>query len=86
MIIVNVCQDIAEGSLADKAYHLCICSYALHVLDDSHLFSTLLQLSFVAAHMVVLSPHKKPTIGAHTGWEMLSTQVTETVHVTDVST
>ena len=50
-------------------------SYALHVLDDSHLFSTLMGLSLVTAHLIVLSPHKKPAIGVQHGWTLVATQV-----------
>ncbi|GAX76446.1 hypothetical protein CEUSTIGMA_g3891.t1 [Chlamydomonas eustigma] len=74
-------QDIADGCLLDRFYHLCICSYALHVLEESKLFSTLIQLSFTVAHLVVVSPHKKPLIGAHTGWLLLHEMVIERVHV-----
>ncbi len=42
------------------------------MLDDGRLFGTLLQLSCVAAHLVVLSPHKKPVIGENTGWALIS--------------
>jgi hypothetical protein len=42
--------DVADGCLTEEGdgtggggpFHLCMCSYALHVLDDSRLFSTLL--------------------------------------------
>jgi hypothetical protein len=55
-------------------------SYALHVLDESKLFSTLFSLSLVAAHLVVLSPHKKPTICPHHGWALVEERVVERVH------
>ena len=55
-------------------------SYALHVLDESKLFSTLMALSLVTSHLVVLSPHKKPVIGAHHGWALMEEQVVERVH------
>jgi hypothetical protein len=35
----------------------------------------------VAAHLVVLSPHKKPVIGEHTGWSLIEHKVIQRVHV-----
>lgn len=73
-------QDVADGWLCDRSYHLVVSSYALHVLDASKLFATLMQLSLVAGHLLVLSPHKKPIIEPHTGWELVEHVVVERVH------
>jgi hypothetical protein len=44
-----------------------ICSFALHLLEDSSgLFSLLWELSLKARWLVVLAPHKKPEVkGPH---------------------
>eukprot|EP00798_Chlamydomonas_sp_ICE-L_P022125 gene22125-29186_t len=73
-------QDVADGCLLDRAYHVCACSYALHVLEGSKLFATLMSLSLVCGYLIVLSPHKKPSINAACGWEMKEHIVIERVH------
>ena len=34
----------------------------------------------MTAHLVVLSPHKKPVISPHHGWELIEERVVERVH------
>ncbi|EEB06276.1 fungal protein [Schizosaccharomyces japonicus yFS275] len=68
-------QDIADEKLPpapskeDGAYDLVVCSFALHLLtDDSSLWATLYTLSTQARWLLVLAPHKKPTIKPNWGW------------------
>lgn len=57
-------QDVGAGLLSDegRSYHLVVCSYAMHVLEPSFLFPTLQQLALVAAHLLILAPHKLPRV------------------------
>ncbi|KIJ55122.1 hypothetical protein M422DRAFT_41190 [Sphaerobolus stellatus SS14] len=47
-----------------------ICSFALHLIEPSELFSLLWELSLKARWLVVLEPHKKPEIKDGWGWEL----------------
>ena len=42
-------QDVGAGHLTDmgRAYHIVVCSYAMHVLEPSFLFPCLQQLALV---------------------------------------
>lgn len=73
-------RDIADGALSERDYDICICSFALHLLDNSNLFSTLICLSFVSRYLIVVSPHKKPVIEIHMGWELIEDITKDRVH------
>lgn len=63
-------DDIIKGSLRGKNYSLVICSYALHLLEESKLPMFLLQLPQITDNLLILSPHKKPYIKENWGWEL----------------
>lgn len=63
-------DDIIRGSLRGKNYSLVICSYALHLLEESKLPVFLLQLPEITDNLLILSPHKKPYIKESWGWEL----------------
>lgn len=63
-------DDIMRGSLRGKYYSLVICSYALHLLEESKLPVFLLQLPDITDNLLILSPHKKPYIKEGWGWEL----------------
>lgn len=63
--------DIANGLLPDQPeiYDIVICSFALHLLtESSQLWALLNALATRAKYLVVLAPHKKPSIKPEWGW------------------
>ena len=63
-------EDIAGGAFADRTFSLIVCSFALHLADDSRLPGICSQLSFIAPTMLILTPHKRPLIDEKWGWEL----------------
>jgi len=63
-------DDISKGSLRGRFYSLIICSYALHLLEESKLPMFLLQLPEITDSLLIISPHKKPYIKDGWGWEL----------------
>ncbi len=61
-------EQIAEGILADQYYSLIVCSFALHLADDSRLPILCYQLSLIAPALVVITPIKRPHIEEAWGW------------------
>lgn len=64
--------DITQGSLPEypETIDMVICSFALHLLtESSQLWALLQSLSSRARYLVVLAPHKKPTIKDEWDWQ-----------------
>ena len=62
-------EEVAGGVLDElPPYDLVIASFCLHLLDRSYLHTTLAALARSARLLVVLTPHKRPTIEPSTGW------------------
>lgn len=55
-------KDIVQGALQNKKYHTIICSFAMHLCEQSMLNSLLYQLSLIADTLVIITPHKRPEI------------------------
>ncbi|MBZ0307118.1 MAG: class I SAM-dependent methyltransferase [Anaerolineae bacterium] len=55
-------EDIAAGVLEGRQYSLIICSFALHLVEESRLPVLAYQLSLIAPALLILTPHKRPTI------------------------
>ena len=73
--------DVEGGILSDKQFDVTISSYAMHLIDQSRLFTTCQALALVSAKLIVISPHKRPEIAPSMGWT-LEEEFTETkVHV-----
>ncbi len=60
-------EDLVVYGLKAK-YDTIICSYAMHLLDQSRLPDLIWQLSRSSKNLLILSPNKKPNIGY--GWGM----------------
>jgi len=80
-------DDIANGTLqeflTEKGHDnigLCVCSFALHLLDTSKLYSVCFQLASHCKFLLILSPHKKPEIKPNSGWELCFEIVEERIH------
>lgn len=63
-------EQIAGGALAGRRYSLIICSFAMHLIDQSWLPALLLQLGLISDTMWILTPHKRPEFRPEWGWTM----------------
>ena len=61
-------EQIAAGALAGRWYSAIVCSFALHLVEPSRLPARALQLSLAGASLLVLTPHKRPSIRPAWGW------------------
>jgi SAM-dependent methyltransferase len=74
-------EQIGEGVLADEQFSLIVCSFALHLADDSRLPVLCYQLSRIAAVLVVITPIKRPHIEEAWGWTMEAEVMLERVRL-----
>jgi 2-polyprenyl-3-methyl-5-hydroxy-6-metoxy-1,4-benzoquinol methylase len=58
--------DVEHGALAEFRWNTVVCSYAFHLCEQSRLAAVCTQLSSVADHLVIVTPHKRPEISP--GW------------------
>lgn len=72
-------EQISGGALAGRDYSLIVCSFAMHLVERSRLPQLAMQLSFIADQLLILTPHKRPTIRAEWGWSLESERVAERV-------
>ena len=74
-------EQIATGALHDQSYSHVGCSFAMHLCPPSQLPALLLELSQIAAQLMILSPHKRPIIRDGWGWRLLDSFTEQRVHV-----
>ncbi len=72
-------EQIAAGALAGRRYDLIVCSFAMHLIDESWLPALLAQLGLIADRLLILTPHKRPEIKAAWGWALEDEFVMERV-------
>ena len=72
-------EQIAAGALAGRSYSLILCSFAMHLIDESWLPGVLAQLGLIAECLLILTPHKRPEIKAAWGWALEDEFVMERV-------
>ncbi len=70
---------IAAGALRDRHYSLIVCSFALHLAEASRLPLLAYELSAIAPHLLILTPHKRPTLKPEWGWHLRAETVIERV-------
>lgn len=70
---------LAAGALAGRHYSLIVCSFALHLAEASRLPALAYQLSELAPHLLILTPHKRPTLKPEWGWRWRAETVIERV-------
>ena len=63
-------EQIASGALTARHYSLIVCSFAMHLVEESRLPTLAYQLSLIADRLLILTPHKRPEIDARWGWEL----------------
>lgn len=61
-------KDIAQGALAEYNFDTVICSFALHLCEESMLNPVLFQLAMISNKLIILTPHKRPNI--KTFWKL----------------
>ena len=72
-------EDIAAGALAGRRYSLIVCSFALHLCEPSRLPLVAQQLGLVGDALLILTPHKRPTVKAEWGWELIGENAVQRV-------
>jgi hypothetical protein len=63
-------EQIARGVLVGRTYSLIVCSYAMHLAALSLLPALATALAQVSAHLLILTPHKRPLIRPAWGWTL----------------
>ena len=71
-------KQLAQACLIDKVDTI-ICSFALHLCDESLLPNVLYNLSLIADTLVIITPNKKPTINMF--WELQNEIIKERVRL-----
>lgn len=72
-------EQIAAGALAGGDYSLIVCSFALHLLEQSRLPGVAAQLSQVGDRLLILTPHKRPQLREAWGWRQTHERVVQRV-------
>lgn len=72
-------EQIAAGALAGRHYDTIVCSFALHLVEPSRLPGLALQVSLIAGHLLILTPHKRPAIEPEWGWSLAGELIFERV-------
>lgn len=62
--------DIADGALAARSFSAVVCSYALHLCEESRLAHVCWALRDITSNLVVITPHKRPEIRPSFGWDL----------------
>lgn len=61
-------EDIAAGALDGRRYSVVICSFAMHLIEESWLPSLLFQLAGISDCLLIVTPHKRPELKSEWGW------------------
>ena len=63
-------ENIAWGALAGQRFSLIVCSFALHLLEESRLPTLCYALSRLSPALIVVTPLKRPQIKPAWGWSL----------------
>ncbi len=63
-------DQIANGILEGRRYSLIVCSFALHLVENSKLPRLMYQLAQITDTLLVLTPHKRPNLKPEWGWKL----------------
>lgn len=74
-------EQIAAGALDGQAYSLIVCSFALHLADESRLPRLCYQLSRLAPRLIVVTPIKRPYILPTWGWQQTAEMLQDRVRL-----
>ena len=72
-------EQIATGALEGRRYSLIVCSFALHLMDESWLPALLAALLMASDTLLILTPHKRPEIRREWGWLMTDEMIIDRV-------
>lgn len=72
-------EQIAAGALDGRHYSLIVCSFAMHLIDESWLPALLTALGLISDCLLILTPHKRPQIKAAWGWALAGEFIIERV-------
>ena len=61
-------SDIQQGELDNYKFDTIICSYGMHLADDSILPDMLWRLSMISKFLIIISPNNRPEIKEENGW------------------
>ncbi len=64
-------ENIAWGALAGQRFSLIVCSFALHLLEESRLPTLCFALSRLSPALIVVTPLKRPRIKPAWGWTLV---------------
>ncbi|MDX9719160.1 MAG: class I SAM-dependent methyltransferase [Myxococcota bacterium] len=73
-------EDIAQGALEQHRFGMIICSFALHLIEESWLPRLCWALATLSPRMLILSPHKRPRLEEEWGWVLTEAWVEQRVH------
>lgn len=55
-------EDISAGKMGVQRFKIIVCSYAMHLIEESKLPLLLYNLSQMSPLLLIVSPHKKPEL------------------------
>ena len=74
-------DDIYNGSLQNRYYSTIVCSFALHLVDESKLPILCYRLSTICDNLLILSPHKRPQIKPECGFDKIQEKIVDRVRM-----
>lgn len=72
-------EQIAAGALAERSYSLIVCSFAMHLIEESWLPALLARIAMISGSLLIITPHKRPEIKAEWNWTLADEFVIERV-------
>lgn len=63
-------EDIHRGAIDHMKFDTIICSYSLHLCNESILPDLLWKLSLISNNLIIISPNNKPKIKKENGWKL----------------
>jgi hypothetical protein len=72
-------EEIAASVLLGRNYSLIVCSFALHLVEESWLPLLCYQLGLISDSLIVITPHKRPQLKAEWGWNEAGEIIVERV-------
>lgn len=64
-------EDIQKGALNNFNFDTIICSYSIHLANNSILPDLLWNLSLISKKLIIISPNNKPNVNSDNGWEFM---------------
>jgi hypothetical protein len=63
--------DVEQGALSGQRWTTVVCSYALHLCEQSRLAAVCTQLALITEHLVIITPHKRPELSPEWGFALV---------------